>query len=135
MCIRDSVSGKTGKTTLLHVLHGVRPASVLLPGLGHAAKFGGEHAASGAESEILDEAQMEALGMGSLLAVARGSANRPHLIVLKWNGGGDAKPYVLVGKGITFDTEMCIRDRCRSGSWTRSCGPAASAAHAGRHRG
>ena len=67
-------------------------------------KFAGEHAASGAESEILDEAQMEALGMGSLLAVARGSANRPHLIVLKWNGGGDAKPYVLVGKGITFDT-------------------------------
>lgn len=42
--------------------------------------------------------------MGALLAVARGSANRPHLIVLKWNGGGDARPYVLVGKGITFDT-------------------------------
>ncbi|RBC57570.1 leucyl aminopeptidase, partial [Xanthomonas oryzae pv. oryzae] len=33
-----------------------------------------------------------------------GSANRPRLIVLKWNGGGDARPYVLVGKGITFDT-------------------------------
>src|SRR5690606_26765474 len=57
-----------------------------------------------AEAEILDEAQMEALGMGSLLAVARGSANRPHLVVLKWNNGGDARPYVLVGKGITFDT-------------------------------
>ena len=42
--------------------------------------------------------------MGSLLAVARGSVNRPHLVVLKWSGGGDAKPYVLVGKGITFDT-------------------------------
>ena len=42
--------------------------------------------------------------MGSLLAVARGSANRPRLVVLKYNGGGDAKPYVLVGKGITFDT-------------------------------
>ncbi len=58
----------------------------------------------GAECEVLDEVAMELLGMGSLLAVARGSANRPHLIVLKWNGGGDAKPYVLVGKGITFDT-------------------------------
>ncbi|MCA0395683.1 MAG: leucyl aminopeptidase, partial [Proteobacteria bacterium] len=57
-----------------------------------------------AEAEILDEAQMDALGMGSLLAVARGSANRPRLVVLKWNNGGDAKPYVLVGKGITFDT-------------------------------
>ena len=58
----------------------------------------------GAECEVLDEVAMEQLGMGSLLAVARASANRPHLIVLKWNGGGDAKPYVLVGKGITFDT-------------------------------
>jgi leucyl aminopeptidase len=41
---------------------------------------------------------------GLAARVARGSANRPQLIVLKWNGGGDAKPYVLVGKGITFDT-------------------------------
>jgi leucyl aminopeptidase len=57
-----------------------------------------------ADAEILDEAQMEALGMGSLLAVARGSANRPRLVVMKWNNGGDARPYVLVGKGITFDT-------------------------------
>jgi leucyl aminopeptidase len=67
-----------------------------------ARKFADEH--EGAESEILDEAQMEALGMGSLLAVARGSTNRPHLIVLKWNGGGETKPFVMVGKGITFDT-------------------------------
>ena len=67
-----------------------------------AAAFAGKF--PGAEAEILDEQQMEALGMGSLLSVARGSANRPRLIVLKWNGGGEARPYVLVGKGITFDT-------------------------------
>ncbi|MDE2407419.1 MAG: leucyl aminopeptidase [Xanthomonadaceae bacterium] len=54
--------------------------------------------------EVLDDAAMEALGMGSLLAVARGSAQRPRLVVLKYDNGGDAKPYVLVGKGITFDT-------------------------------
>jgi leucyl aminopeptidase len=53
---------------------------------------------------VLDREQMAELGMGSLLAVARGSANPPKLVVLKWNNGGDAKPYVLVGKGITFDT-------------------------------
>ena len=58
----------------------------------------------GIECEVLDEVAMEALGMGSLLAVARGSANRPYLVVLKYNRGGDSKPYVLVGKGITFDT-------------------------------
>lgn len=69
-----------------------------------ATEFAAAH--EGAEAEILDEQQMEALGMGSLLAVARGSANRPRLVVLKWNGAADksAKPYVLVGKGITFDT-------------------------------
>ena len=67
-----------------------------------SVKFANEH--EGASAEILDEQQMEALGMGSLLAVARGSANRPKLVVLKWSNGGDAKPYVLVGKGITFDT-------------------------------
>ncbi len=54
--------------------------------------------------DVLDVAQMAELGMGSLLAVGRGSANPPKLIVLKYNNGGDAKPFVLVGKGITFDT-------------------------------
>ena len=57
-----------------------------------------------ASCEVLDREQMQALGMGSLLAVSQGSANPPKLIVLKWSNGGDAKPYVLVGKGITFDT-------------------------------
>jgi leucyl aminopeptidase len=55
--------------------------------------------------EVLDTAQMEQLGMGALLGVARGSANKPHLIVLRYHGAVDSeKPYVLVGKGITFDT-------------------------------
>ncbi|MBU8975613.1 MULTISPECIES: leucyl aminopeptidase [unclassified Lysobacter] len=57
-----------------------------------------------ASCEVLDVAQMTELGMGSLLAVGRGSANPPKLIVLKYSNGGDAKPFVLVGKGITFDT-------------------------------
>ena len=57
-----------------------------------------------AACNVLEREHMEELGMGSLLAVARGSANTPRLIVLEWNNGGDAKPYVLVGKGITFDT-------------------------------
>ncbi|HOC11281.1 MULTISPECIES: leucyl aminopeptidase [Thermomonas] len=67
-----------------------------------AQDFAAQH--TGVDCEVLDDAAMEALGMGSLLAVARGSAQRPRLIVLKWSQGGDAKPYVLVGKGITFDT-------------------------------
>lgn len=59
----------------------------------------------GVECEVLDETAMEALGMGALLAVARGSANRPRLIVLHYRGGqAETKPHVLVGKGITFDS-------------------------------
>ncbi len=55
--------------------------------------------------EVLETAEMEKLGMGSLLGVARGSANAPKLIVLKYQGlDATTKPYVLVGKGITFDT-------------------------------
>jgi leucyl aminopeptidase len=62
-----------------------------------------------AECEVLEREDMAKLGMGSLLAVSQGSANPPKLVVLKWNGAptgtsGNAKPYVLVGKGITFDT-------------------------------
>jgi leucyl aminopeptidase len=67
-----------------------------------ARKIAAEH--EGVTCDVLERADMEKLGMGSLLAVARGSANAPKLIVLKWNGGGEAKPYALVGKGITFDT-------------------------------
>ena len=55
--------------------------------------------------EVLDREQMQALGMGSLLGVAQGSANPPKLIVLRYEGAGaGVKPQVLVGKGITFDT-------------------------------
>ncbi len=80
------------------------PPNVCNPGFlaAQALEFAAAH--DKADCEVLDRAQMEALGMGSLLAVARGSANAPKLIVLKWNNGGDARPYVLVGKGITFDT-------------------------------
>ncbi len=54
---------------------------------------------------VLETADMKKLGMGSLLSVARGSAEAPKLIVLEYNGGPKgAKPVALVGKGVTFDT-------------------------------
>jgi leucyl aminopeptidase len=54
--------------------------------------------------EVLEQADMEALGMGSLLSVARGSRQPPKLIVLQYTGADAGhKPTVLVGKGITFD--------------------------------
>ena len=59
----------------------------------------------GLDCQVLERTEMEALGMGSLLSVAKGSAQPPKLIVLQYPGGGkDEKPLVLVGKGITFDS-------------------------------
>lgn len=53
---------------------------------------------------VLEESDMEELGMGALLSVARGSRQPAKLIVMEYRGaGGKAKPYVLVGKGLTFD--------------------------------
>ena len=54
---------------------------------------------------VLEKADMEALGMGSLLSVAQGSIEPPKLICLEYQGGKKSdKPVVLVGKGITFDS-------------------------------
>ncbi|WP_163835225.1 leucyl aminopeptidase [Spartinivicinus ruber] len=54
---------------------------------------------------VLDEKEMEELGMGSFLSVSKGSKETGKLIVMEYYGGkkGD-KPHVLVGKGITFDS-------------------------------
>ncbi|MDH5183718.1 MAG: leucyl aminopeptidase [Gammaproteobacteria bacterium] len=55
--------------------------------------------------EVLEEKDMEKLGMGSLLSVSRGSIEPAKLIVMNYQGGSkDDKPVVLVGKGITFDS-------------------------------
>ena len=54
--------------------------------------------------EVLETKQLEALKMGSFLSVAKGSAQQPRLIVLKYRGAGKDAPVVLVGKGITFDS-------------------------------
>jgi leucyl aminopeptidase len=54
--------------------------------------------------KILEEADMEALGMGALLSVSRGSRQPAKFIILDYqNGEKDAKPIVLIGKGLTFD--------------------------------
>ena len=69
-----------------------------------AQDFAAAHADS-VSCRVLDHEEMEKLGFGSLLAVGRGSANKPKLVALEYKGGaaGD-KPYAFVGKGITFDT-------------------------------
>ena len=56
---------------------------------------------------VLEESDMEKLGMGSLLSVSRGSSEPAKLITLEYKGKGakkSQKPIVLIGKGVTFDT-------------------------------
>lgn len=55
--------------------------------------------------EVLDEKQMNKLGMGALLGVALGSPRKPRLCIMRWDGGKKAdRPVAFVGKGVTFDT-------------------------------
>lgn len=57
------------------------------------------------KTDVLGPKQVEALGMGAFLAVAKGSAQPLRFIVMHYSGGAKgAAPVVLVGKGITFDT-------------------------------
>jgi leucyl aminopeptidase len=41
--------------------------------------------------------------MNALIAVGQGSANRPRLVTLRWNGA-KGQPVAFVGKGVTFDS-------------------------------
>ncbi len=59
----------------------------------------------GFKVDVLEEKDMKKLGMGSLLSVSEGSVEPAKLVTMQYNGGKKgAKPIVLVGKGVTFDT-------------------------------
>lgn len=54
---------------------------------------------------VLDRPAMERIGMGALLGVARGSHEPPKFVILEYRGGPrGARPVVLVGKTVTFDS-------------------------------
>lgn len=59
----------------------------------------------GVRIEILDDKKLKSMKMGGIMAVGQGSANKPRMVIMRWNGGKkkDA-PLALVGKGVTFDT-------------------------------
>ncbi len=55
--------------------------------------------------KILDRKKLERLKMNSILAVGKGSVYGSYLAILEYYGTNKKeKPYVLIGKGITFDT-------------------------------
>ena len=58
----------------------------------------------GVKVSVLEEKDMEKLGMWSLLGVGQGSESPSKIVVMEWNGGGSEQPFALVGKGVVFDT-------------------------------
>ena len=62
--------------------------------------------AAGYTTDVLDFAKIESLRMGGLLAVNLGSPEPPTFSILEWKPAGaqNAQPYVLVGKGVVYDT-------------------------------
>jgi len=79
------------------------PANVLYPA--EFARRVKEMERLGLKVEILGEAEMEKLGMNTLLAVGQGSRRESQLAVIQWDGGAAGEqPIAFVGKGVCFDT-------------------------------
>ena len=56
------------------------------------------------EIKVLDEEDLQRLGMGAHWGVGKGSSRPPRLLIIEYMNGGNRPPVVLAGKGITFDT-------------------------------
>ena len=80
------------------------PSNKIFP-VSFVAKCEEKFAGTGVEVTVLDDAEMEALGMGALLGVGLGSEQPSRILAIRWNGGAEGeKPTVFVGKGVTFDS-------------------------------
>ncbi|GMM92790.1 leucyl aminopeptidase [Qipengyuania sp. MTN3-11] len=80
------------------------PANILYP-VSFVERCRDRFEGTGAELIVLDEPEMEALGMGALLGVGQGSDRESRILAIRWNGGAKGeKPTAFVGKGVTFDT-------------------------------
>lgn len=57
------------------------------------------------KTRIIEKYEMESMGLAGIVAVGKGSNNPPKMIIVEYNGASDnRKPYLLVGKAVTFDT-------------------------------
>ena len=82
---------------------GNRPGNVATPThLANAAKDISE--AGDIDIRVFDREEFTEMGMGGLAGVAQGTDEPPKFIILEYNKGGEKRPKVLVGKGLTFDS-------------------------------
>ena len=59
----------------------------------------------GLKVTVLEEPELEKLGMRTLLSVGQGSDSPSKVAIMEWHGGADGDaPLALVGKGVVFDT-------------------------------
>ncbi len=57
------------------------------------------------KTTVLEEKDMEKLGMGALLSVSKGSREAGKMIVMEYTAGSKKQaPLIFVGKGVTFDS-------------------------------
>ncbi len=81
------------------------PPNVIYPE-SYANSIKAELSKLGIKVEILGEAEMKKLGMGSLLGVGQGSERESKMVIMQYNGSKNKKetPVAFVGKGVCFDT-------------------------------
>ncbi len=109
----DLAAGEAAAARGLAIAHGVEltrdlgnlPANVCTPTYLAAAAQDFTKEFPDVKVTVLDRTEIEELAMGSFLSVANGTAEPPKFIVMEYHGAAKKqRPFVLVGKGITFDT-------------------------------
>jgi leucyl aminopeptidase len=109
---RDSAAARKAWSTMEAIAEGVFLARDLInepPNVLYPAEFARRVKALtklGLKIDVLGEADMKKLGMGSLLGVGQGSERESQLVVMRWNGvrKKDEAPVAFVGKGVCFDS-------------------------------
>ena len=110
--LSDDESETQFRNDLVHIAAGVyfardmgaEPANVIYP---QSFVDRAKAALNGLDNitiKVLDENDIQRLGMGALWGVGKGSARPPRLLIIEYMAAGDEAPIVLAGKGITFDT-------------------------------
>ncbi len=71
-----------------------------------AEEITGKGKEAGFTVEVFNKKKIESLRMGGILAVNKGSVDPPTFSILEWKPENPVndKPYVLVGKGVVYDT-------------------------------
>ncbi|MCC9137489.1 leucyl aminopeptidase family protein [Pontibacter silvestris] len=96
--------------TVLEAVYKVRDLVNEVPNYQTAVQFSEQLEELGKEAgfktEVLDELQIQALKMGGLIAVNQGSEEPPTFTIMEWKpeNAKNQQPYVLVGKGVVYDT-------------------------------